>query len=392
MAVRTGAVVAILALVAVGMGVGAPAAAGGAQREQHPEPPLPPANPLADNALRPRIIPPTPSAYEAMPKESLTAWVAKVNGDAIVRGFFTRRVAANRAAAYRHFADKTGATPGAEFWTTDYGGETPVKWLTQRALDECMRIQVELGLAKRHGIVPDTSYAAFLKALDRENERRRAALARGEPIYGPQQYREDDFLVYVMNNLRLALQRQLAGNELKASEAALREYYQSVKEQHFDRGYRVKVWAIEVIAGAREGYAKSYTPEEARARIEEAKRKLEAGERFEAVAATYNENGELHERVFDFESRSADKMQAAMRDEAMRLEEGQTSGIFQEMNALYVLKCIEKEPLGYRTFAEAQDLVTRMHLRQSYERLVDRLVKSATIKMNRAELDRVEVR
>jgi hypothetical protein len=51
-----------------------------------------------------------------------------------------------------------------------------------------------------------------------------------------------------------------------------------------------------------------------------------------------------------------------------------------------------RESLGYHTFEEVEEAVTRIYLRQQYERLVDRLVKSATIEINQPELDRVEVR
>ena len=363
-----------------------------ASGQRAPAQPLPYPNPLADNALRPRIIPAAPSAYESAPKGSLTTWVAKVNGDPISVRFLTRRLAANRSAVYRHFADKTGATPGAEFWMTNYDGETPRQWLQRRALEECVRLQVELGSGKRHGLLPDTSYAGFLKALDRENVRRRTALAKGEPIYGPQQYGEDEFFTYVMNNLRLTLQQRLGEGELKPSAEALQKLYESVKPQYFDRGYRVKVWAIEIIAGNRAGYAKSYTPEEALARITEATQRLEKGESFEQVAAAYNENGELHEQVFDYESRSGDKARASVREEAMRLSEGQVSGVIHEMNTFSILKCLEKDPLGYRPFDEVKDQLVLLSVRQQYEALVSRLVKSATIKVNQAELDRIEIK
>jgi hypothetical protein len=357
-----------------------------------------PTNPLADNALQPRIIPPTPSAYENAPKESLIAWVAKVNGDPICVRFFSRRVAANRAAAYREFAEEAGATPGADFWTNRYGAETPREWVVKRALAECVRMQVELGWGKREGLLPGTSYGEFLRALDRENERRRAALAKGEPIYGPQQYGEDEYFTYVMNNLRLRLEERVGEEEGKKGgpgglKPALQAYYEKVKERYFDRGYRVKVWAIEIIVGNREGWAQSYTLEEAKARITEAKARLDKGEPFEQVAAAYNENGGLHEQVFDFESRSADKThRAGVRDEAMRLSEGETSGILFDFNTFYLLKCLEKEKLGLRPFEDVEDPVRRMYQRERYEQRVAELVKAAAIKVDQAELDRLEIR
>jgi len=381
--------------------------AGSADAPVAPQPPAPasaaapsreatiPAGPLADNAPRPRIIPPTPSAYEEVPKESLTAWVAKVNGDPICVRFFTRRMAVNRAAAYRHFADQSGPTPGVDFWTRSYGGETPRQWLLRRTLEECVRFQVELGWGKREGLLPGTSYGEFLRALDRENERRRVALAKGEPIYGPQQYGEDEYFTYVIGNLRLRVQERLADSEFRVSKQDLQQYYESVKGRYFDRGYRVKVWAIEVMVGKGEGGAQSHTEQEAQARITEAKARLDKGEAFEEVAAAYNENGGLHEQVFDYEtSQMADRsrMAAARREAAMRLSEGEVSEVLREMNTCYILKCVKKDALGYLPFEEVEEPLRRMYTRDRYEQRVDEMVKSATIKVNQAELARIETR
>jgi hypothetical protein len=361
--------------------------------------------PAAEETPSPCIIPAAPSAYQSAPKKSLTTWVAKVNGDPISLALFARRLAANRASAYVHFGDRCGPSPGEGLWTTEYDGETPAHWLKQRTLEECVRIQVELGLGKRHDLLPDTSYAAFLMALDRENERRRAALARAEPIYGPQQYREDEFLLYVMNNLRLALQSHLADSELRSSEEARRDFYESVKDKYFNRGDRVKVWVIAVTPGKRNEHGESYTDEEARARMLEAKRRLDGGAGFEEVAAEYSDGGGYREQVFDPEGRSDPRMHGAeMREQARKLSEGEVSGVFQEMHAsgagpcpsgdtaYCIIKCMSRESLGYHPFEEVEEAVTRIYLRQQYERLVDRLVKSATIEINQPELDRVEVR
>lgn len=349
--------------------------------------------PAAEETPSPCIIPAAPSAYESTPKQSLATWVAKVNGDPVSLALFMRRLAANRASAYIHFNSTVQRSPDEEFWTSDYRGETPAHWVKQHTLEECIRIQVELGLGKRHDLLPDTSYAAFLMALDRENERRRAALARGEPVYGPEQYRGDEFLLYVMNNLRLALQSQLADGELRSSEEARRDFYESVKDKYFNRGDRVKVWVIAVTPGKRNEHGESYTDEEARARILEAKRRLDGGASFEEVAAEYSDGGGYREQVFDPESRSDPRMHGAeMREQTRKLSEGEVSGVFQEMQAFCIIKCMGRESLGYHPFEEVEEAVTRIYLRQQYERLVDRLVKSATIEINQPELDRVEVR
>ena len=338
------------------------------------------------------VLPPAPSIYESVPEASLNTSVATVNGDPVSVRLFERRLARNRYAAFQHFGQTYGAKPGPEFWTTPYGGETPVEWLKKRTLEECVRIKVELGLAKSEGLIGSTSYATFLQSLDAENERRRKALAAGEPIYGPQQYREDQFFLYVTNNVRIALQKRLWEGRLHASEETLREYYESVKDTAYDRGYSVAVWAIEIHYGT-SGYGRSLTRAEAQEKIEEVKRRLDAGERFEDLAAEYNADGEAYEYFFDFESRSMDRShRASIRDEAMALSEGETSAPFENMNAFFILKCIEKKALGCLPFDEVKGNVQRQYVEQRYQELVADLVKSASVQVDRAEWDRVEVK
>lgn len=350
--------------------------------------------------VRPRveILPPTPSVYESVPAESLTTWVAKVNGDPISVRLFERRLNRNRFFAYQYFKDKYGARAGRNFWTTSYDGEVPSEWLKQRTLKECVRIKIELGLAKENGVTGATSYAsyaAFLQALDRENQRRREYLAAGLPIYGPQQYKEDEFFLYVMNNMRIALQKRLWHNRLHISEETLREYYESmIKGKHYDRGNRVKVWVIAIQYGQREGYLDALTRDEAKVKIQEAKERLEKGERFEGLASEYNENGSLNEEVFDFESRPADKTHRYVRRlEAMKLAEGETSGIFEDMNAaFFIVKCIERDDLGYRPFEEVRHNVRSHYTGEKYAELIDDLVRNAKVEINESVYDEIAVR
>jgi len=355
---------------------------------KHPPPDLPEVRPRVE------ILPPTPSVYDSVPKESLSMAVAEVNGDPISVRLFERRLARNRFSAFGYFGRTYGVTtPGADFWTTSYEGEVPAEWLKQRVLEECVRIKVELGLAKENGIIGDTRCAAFLKALDRENERRRECLATGKPIYGPKQYGEDQFFLYVMNNMRIALQKRLGQTRFQASEETLRQHYESTKDERYDRGDRAKVWMIEVHYGKRSGYEEPLSREEAKAHIEEAKRRLDEGEPFEDVAARYNEYGEFNEDVFDFETRLADKShRASRREEAMSLSEGEISGIFEEMSAFFILKCVEKEALGHRPYEEVKGHVGRHYVEQRHQALVEELVNAAVVEINRPEWDRIEIR
>ncbi len=348
---------------------------------------------VAGPGLAPRVIPAAPSVYEAADSESLTTWVARVNDDPISVRLFERRLARNRFLAFGYFQARYGAVVDADFWTSSYEGEVPAEWLKQRTLEECVRIKIELGLAKESGVIGDTGYAALLQALDLENQRRREALAAGQPIYGPEQYREDEFFLYVMNNLRIAVQKRLSQTRLQASEETLRAHYETMRDTHYDRGDRVRVWGLQVQYGAREGYSETLIRDEARARTEEAKERLEQGLPFEEVGSEYNEDGVLNEEVFDFESRLGDRThRAGRRAVAMELEEGETSEVFEDMSAFFILKCVEREALGYAPYEEVEGSVRQHYLHETYEGLIGDLVEGATVEVDQAVLEGIQVR
>ena len=328
----------------------------------------------------------------AIAHEADDSWVAKVNGEPVSAGLLQRRIMRDRAHAYRYFREKYGAADSQDFWTASYGEEMPLEWIRQRALGECVRIKVAQTLAREKGVIQDITYAAFLQNLEKENERRSKALAAGEPIYGPQQYREDEYFTYVFTNMVIELKRRLSREELYASEEALKEHYEAIKDELYDRRDRVVIRMIEIEFRRREGESEGASREQARAKIEEAKSRLDGGERFEELAAEYNEKGSLHERTLDDESaRFDDRMCPELRGQAMKLSEGETSGIFEERGAFYIVKCIEREKLGYMPFEEVRASVKGRYIDGRYEELVAALVKSARVEINPSVYEQIGV-
>jgi len=321
------------------------------------------------------------------------AWVAKVNGEPISLREFERRVLRNRALGATHFAEKYHARDSADFWTTSFDGETPEQWVKKRALDECVRIKVELMLARDKGVIADVSYQAFLRALKRENQRRREFLASGQPIYGPQQYREDEFFTYFYNNVLIELKRRLGRQELRPSQEELEARYRADKERFYDRGYRIRMWEIETSYMRQRGETKTLTREQARAKIEEAKARLDRGERFEEVAPDYNEDRTLLERVMDEHTGRTDLNRTPKAvEQALKLEEGEASPVFEENEAFHILFCLEKEKLGYRPFEEVKANVALHCVEDKYQELVADLVAKAKVEINRPVYDAVRVR
>ena len=321
------------------------------------------------------------------------SWVAKVNGEVVSVREFERRIIRNRALAYNYFRQKYGAQDSADFWTTSYSGEVPVEWIRKKALDECVRIKIEQALARDKSVVGDISYTAFLDSLDRENERRRKALAAGQPIYGPQQYKEDEYFTYLFNNMLVELKRRLSQQEFHVSEETLRARYEADKDRLYARGDRVRAWVIEMPFYRRQDRPEPLTREQAKARIEEVKARLDKGELFEELATAYNEDRSLGEQTFDDTTARLDSSRRAeMRAQAMKLAEGETSDIFEELGTFYIVKGIEKESLGYQLFAKVRHNVRSRYVEERYEALIARLVTKAKVEINRSVYDSVQAR
>jgi len=152
--------------------------------------------------------------------------VAKVDGIAIPMREFALYLDQDRSAVVAFLQQRFGAQDGASFWTTRFAGKTASEWLEAAALADVTRTTVQFELASRYKLVLSPSYADFVTAWQTENERRAQAVANHQPIYGPQQYTESNYLSYVVGNLAYALQDKLAADgTFDTSDATLQAYY-----------------------------------------------------------------------------------------------------------------------------------------------------------------------
>ena len=135
------------------------------------------------------------------------------------------------------------ADPNAEdFWTTSYGGKTPIDTLKEQA-DDNMLVQkgmqviaVDLGLATEAEI----SWKGQLDAMERENEARLEKLESGGVVYGPQQLTQSQFLSYWQS----ALDQQVEDyfyQHAQPEGADLEDYYEQHREELDSRNFTAEV-------------------------------------------------------------------------------------------------------------------------------------------------------
>jgi len=112
--------------------------------------------------------------------------------------------------------------------------------LFQRALDECTQQKVILILARQNGLADDITYKGLLNGMKRENQNRKEKLARGEPVYGPQQFSMDEYLGWYFLNLEAELKQTvgeanydaLLRQSISRASIELRPLYDTLKEDY----------------------------------------------------------------------------------------------------------------------------------------------------------------
>ncbi len=133
------------------------------------------------------------------------AVVATVDGAPIDLGEFRLTLDKDESAAYQYFEQTSGIRDSAGFWTTPVRGTRPIDWLKQRALTDAVQDKVtELLGAQRH-IATVLDYAALVANLDAENQRRRIAVGKNQPVYGPQQFDLAEYYDLWLSNLKMRI-------------------------------------------------------------------------------------------------------------------------------------------------------------------------------------------
>jgi len=163
--------------------------------------------------------------------------VAAVNGQPVTEQEFLAACDRNRGDV---FSQLCGEYNGDGFWLAKLAGGRPVDILFQRALDECTQQKVILILARQNGLADDITYKGLLNGMKRENQNRKEKLARGEPVYGPQQFSMDEYLGWYFLNLEAELKQTvgeanydaLLRQSISRASIELRPLYDTLKEDY----------------------------------------------------------------------------------------------------------------------------------------------------------------
>ncbi|NEW04577.1 hypothetical protein GK047_00880 [Paenibacillus sp. SYP-B3998] len=253
--------------------------------------------------------------------------------------------------------------------------------LKENALDELVKIKIEQLWAKQKGLVDQIDYEHFRANWINENNRRKEALAKKEPVYGPKQYTEGDYYRYLHTNLQIRLKEAHGKEEFVLTSEQLIARYESTKERTFKKPASIRIQKI-VVASAGDA---------AQEKINQAAAKLAQDEDFEQVAQVYSTQPRI-EQFFDASRRKIDlENDQVVVEIADKLVIGQISDVIQDRGMLMIIKCIERVEGGYEAFDKMKANLQAIYTDEQFGKQLEARKKEATVDIRREAYDRVKI-
>ncbi|NQX67145.1 peptidyl-prolyl cis-trans isomerase [Paenibacillus alba] len=308
--------------------------------------------------------------------------VATVNGEPIRASEFMLIMNNNYVAkTYNYFSNKYGVKDYKDFWNTVYGNEKPIDYAKSLALKEWIRIKSEQILMKQYGVVSDMTYASFLNELEKENNRRKTAVANNQVIYGPVEYSEYQYFSHEFTNQVIELKKNLAKEKFKLTENELKAAYEQLKEEYFRESYDIKVEKISM--------KKSERSDEVMRDLHKNLQKADSIEKLKSVDKDIAvETQTLNETT----AKTDYDVNPQLLTEAQKLKVGEISDIIDENNRLTIIKTIENKERGIQSYDKVKEQVQSRILDEKYEDLVQHIIKDAKVKVVDQVFNRLSVK
>lgn len=339
--------------------------------------------------------------YASVGADSGQTSIAMVNGSVITTQEFKSELEKQRTSVIDYFYRSKGVAYGKNFWETDYNGENPEETAKKRALDEIIKLKIELELAEQHGLIQGTSYDDLLHEMDKENKRRLAAIKAREPIYGPAQLDESTFMNDYISKLRMQLKEKLSEDELNVTEEDLKRHYELIKETLFTLENRTRFQKISV-SYKEDAQSKTTNPKKQliKKRMDAIKRLLDQGEEMDqAINELQGENDAFVVR-FTEENLNKDTASTYFKSQAVlysvladNLGVNQVSSVFDEtMQGEYVVvKVVSREKSGYKSYDESKRNVWKNYVDTAYGDYLDKLIREAKVDIDESTYKNIHV-
>lgn len=267
--------------------------------------------------------------------------VMSVDGIEIRKDEFKLAVNEKKSETYSYFRNTYGAEDSVDFWKTDFNGITPSVYIKNAAKETLIDKKCRMKIMLDNGIISDASYESFKKELKKVNTERKKKKEKGQVIYGPVQYSEKEYEIYLMSNRETELKKTSA--KFSGSDAEISEYYNSNKEK-----FKIR----DTVTIEADGQKLEFTPELSR---------HDSTEYPEIYAAAYE------------------------------LSEGEECDVNIDAEESVHIKCISKKDNGYMSLDDAYDAVKSAIAEEKYTAAVETEKAAADIRINQKVYDKIKV-
>lgn len=318
--------------------------------------------------------------------------VAEVNGDVVIAAELNYYARQHRAGVAEHYMREYGTDYDGSFWQREMDGATPAEELYERALNDAVRMKVELQLAREHNLVEDVAYDALMREMERENARRAAAVERGEPIYGPARFEESAFIDFYRGKIKTWLKEALAETVLRPSEEQLLAFYESALPELYPAEDRLLYDKL-TVAYRHAGEDEAGLKREALAAAELIREHLEAGgapaeagsalpQPSGGIAAAYEGEHVLEEANASRLFKSEHALYAALRGASASELPAVLPVIDDAAAGRYVIVRVkEREAARQIGYEEVREQVRKVYLESAYEEYIGTVAQSARVEL-----------
>jgi|GEM_PF-2135900 len=299
-----------------------------------------------------------------------------VNGEPVTAEELALYVSRNRALVADYFRQAYGAEYSEDFWSASFSGEVPLLKLNEAVKEQLVRTKVELQLAKRAGVEENIGYEHFVERLKIENERRAAAAARNEAVYGPTRLDERSYYFHELTLIRQAvIEAMLGSGALSVPETELKEQYEAYRALAAEAaGTTTAQWASLAYGDA----ADTSTREQAYERMRELQSALPAGGSLTEIAA--QQGIPVASATLSETTRRSYALDHPLAISAINgMEAGETSDVLEESGAFHLIRVEKRTPAEAREYEEVRGSLAERLAEREYERLVEAEAAAALV-------------
>lgn len=268
--------------------------------------------------------------------------VMEINGIKVGKEEFKLAMNENISSVYSYFSGQYGTEDSTDFWQKEFDGITPEEYSKSLAKDYLIDKKCRMKLMLDNGIITDAGYARFKRELKQVNAERQRIKDSGGVIYGPVQYSEKEYDIYLMSNREIELKRKL--EQVQCSDEEILGYYNENK----DTKYKIQ----DTLTIDAEGQIMEFTPQLSR------------------------HDSTAYPEIYDA---------------AYKLNDGGECDVSLSDGETVHIRCISRKDNGYMSYDEAYDSAKEEIVNGRYDKLIEELKAEAEVRVNEAVYKRIKM-